>query len=33
MSALKLELRFTHQPRDPGGDDDYAATANWSFGL
>jgi hypothetical protein len=30
-SALKLELRFTHQPRDP--DDDYAATVNWSFGL
>jgi hypothetical protein len=32
-SALKLELRFTHQPRDPDSDDDYAATANWSFGL
>jgi hypothetical protein len=32
-SALKLELRFTHQPRDPDGDDDYAATVNWSFGL
>jgi hypothetical protein len=32
-SALKLELRFTHQPRDPDGDNDYSATANWSFGL
>ena len=32
-SALKLELRLTHQPRDPDGEDDYAAAASWSFGL
>jgi hypothetical protein len=32
-SALKLELRFTHLTHDPDGDDDHAASLNWSFGL
>src|SRR6185436_15003642 len=32
-SALKLELRFTHQPRDAEGVNDYTATLSWSFGL